>query len=54
MNVQMYDEVLHKFSIGQSEYAKYLLDLAEKQDLEISSLFGVYWSILSSQTIKVL
>ena len=43
MNVQMYDEVLHKFSIGQSEYAKYLLDLAEKQDPEI---YEVIWCLL--------
>ena len=43
MNVQMYDEVLHQFSIGQSEYAKYLLDLAEKQDPEI---YEVIWCLL--------
>ena len=43
MNVQMYDEVLHKFSIGQSEYAKYLLDLAEQQDPEI---YEVIWCLL--------
>ena len=43
MNVQMYDEVLHQFSIGQSEYAKYLLDLAEKQDSEI---YEVIWCLL--------
>ena len=39
----MYDEVLHKFSIGQSEYAKYLLDLAEQQDPEI---YEVIWCLL--------
>ena len=43
MNVQMYDEVLHQFSIGQSEYAKYLLDLAEQQDPEI---YEVIWCLL--------
>ena len=43
MNVQMYEEVLHQFSIGQSEYAKYLLDLAEQQDPEI---YEVIWCLL--------
>ena len=43
MNVQMYEEVLHQFSIGQSEYAKHLLDLAEQQDPEI---YEVIWCLL--------